>query len=114
MNKVVAILFAISCALTSFTSNSILGAGMWFWIILATGVLVAVSQFLPPLRGLGSIAALLLAVIAVCAVALTLLAATIGGSFNLDQREALLMFAFFLVAVFGFSLVMVIKKVAQE
>ncbi len=110
MNKVVAIFFAISCFATSVTSGNILGVGMWFWIIIATGIFVAVSQFLPALRGLGSVAALLLAVISVCAVILTLLAATIGGSFKLDDRETLLVFSFFMIAVFGFLLVRINKK----
>ena len=52
MNKVVAILFAISCFATSAISNNLLGAGMWFWIIVCTGLFVAVSQFLPALRDL--------------------------------------------------------------
>lgn len=114
MNKTVAILFAMSCFATSFASNSILGAGMWFWVIIATGLFVALSQYRPMLRGIGSAAASLLAVIAVCAVVLTLLAATIGGTFRLGDREALLAFSFFLIAVFGFSLARINKKAAQS
>jgi hypothetical protein len=110
MNKAVAILFAISCLTTSNTSANILGVGMWFWIIAATGIFVAVSQFLPALRQLGSAAALLLALIAVLAVVLTLLAATIGGSFKLDNREALLVFGFFMIAVTGLLLARVNKR----
>lgn len=110
MNKAVAILFAISCLVTSFTSGNILGVGMWFWIISATGIFVAVSQFLPALRGLGSVAAFLLALIAILAVALTLLVATTGGSFKLDNRETVLVFGFFLIAVSGFVLVRVNRK----
>lgn len=110
MNKIVAILFAIACFATSAVSGSILGVGMWFWIIIATGVFVAVSQFVPMLRGLGSVAALLLGVISVCAVGLTLLVATTGGSFKLDNKEALLVFTFFMIAVLGFSLVGINKR----
>lgn len=101
MNRIVAILFAISCFATSIVSGNILGVGMWFWIIIATGLFVAISQFLPILSGLGSVAALLLAVISICAFVLTLLAATIGGSFKLNNSEALLVFGFFMIAVFG-------------
>jgi len=110
MNKVVAILFGIFCFATSAVSNSILGAGMWFWIIIATGIFVAVSQFSPILRVFGSVAALLLGVISVFAVILTLFAATIGGSFELDNREALLVFTFLMIAVFGFSLVIINRR----
>ena len=111
MNKIVAILFAIACFATSAVSGSILGVGMWFWIIIVTGVFVAVSQFFSILRSLGSVAALLLGVVSVCAVVLTLLAATIGGSFKLDSKEALLVVTFFMIAVLGFSLVRINKKI---
>ena len=87
---------------------------MWFWIITATGMFVAASQFLPALRGLGSVAAFLLAVISVLAVVLTLLAATIGGSFELDNREALLVFGFFMIAVSGFLLARINRKPESE
>ena len=110
MNKAVATLFAISCFVTSFTSGNILGIGMWFWIISATGIFVAASQFLPALRGVGRVAAFLLAAISVFAVVLTLLAATIGGSFKLDNRETLLVFGFFMIAVSGFLLTRIDKK----
>ena len=111
MNKIVAICFAIACLATSTVSSRILGVGMWFWIIIVTGLFVAVSQFVPTIRVLGSVMALLLGVISVCAVALTLLAATIGGAFKLDNREALLVFTFLMIAVSGFSLVLINKKV---
>ena len=104
MHKLVAILFAIACFVTSYASANLLGTGMWFWIINTTGVIVAISQFLPTLRGFGSLAALLLAILSVGAVVLTLLAATIGGSFKLDNREVLLVFGFFMIAVSGFLL----------
>ncbi|MGB5607139.1 MAG: hypothetical protein WBN51_11505 [Gammaproteobacteria bacterium] len=110
MNKIVAILFAISCFATSAVSGSILGVGMWFWIIIAAGVFVADSQFAPMFRELGSVAALLLGVISVFAVVLTLLAGTIGGSLKLDNREALLVFTFSMIAVSGLSLVSINKK----
>jgi len=110
MNRIIAILFAIACFATSAVSGNILGAGMWFWIIIATGVFVAVSQFIPVLRQFGSVAALLLGVISVLAVVLTLLAATIGGSFKLGNREALLVFTFLMIAVLGFTLVSINRK----
>lgn len=86
---------------------------MWFWIIIVTGVFVAVSQFLPALRRLGAVAAFLLALISVLAVVLTLLAATIGGSFRLDDREASLVFGFFLIAASGFALARLDKRARE-
>ena len=114
MSKIVAVVFAMSCLLTSYTSATILGVGLWFWIIAATGLFVVASQFVPVLRGVGSAAALLLAVISVLAVVLTLLAATIGGTFKLDNREAVLVFGFFVIAVSGFLLARVNKKRLQR
>ena len=65
---------------------------------------------MPMLRELGAIAATILAMISVCAVVLSLLAATIGGSFELDGRETLLVFSFAMIVVFGFSLARINKK----
>ena len=110
VNRAVAILFAIACLVTSFASASILGVGMWFWIITAPGMFVAVSQFVPALRGFGGVAASLLAAISVIAVVFTLLAATVGGSFKLDSRETLLVFGFFMIVVLGFLLARVNKR----
>lgn len=104
MNKIIAILFALSCFAASAISSSILGIGIWFWIIITAGVFVGASQFVPVLRNPGGRIASRLGIIAVLAVGLTLLAATTGGSFELGGSEALLVFAFFMIAVFGFSL----------
>lgn len=110
MYKVVGIFFALACFSTSALSNSIMGAGMWFWIILATGAFVAVSQFIPILRGPGAGIAGLLSIISVCAVLFGLVAATIGGSFRLETNEALLLFLFFVVAVLGLTLAISFKR----
>lgn len=110
MNKFIAILFACSCFIASYISVTILGIGTWFWIIIATGAFVAASQFHQSLLGLGSIAAGLLGVLSILAVLLGLLAATIGGSFKLDDSESFLLFSFFLIAVFGFTLIWVNRR----
>lgn len=110
MNKTIAILFAVSCFATSALSNSIMGPGMWFWIIIITGVFVALSQFFPKIRVFGAGIAGLLGIVSIFAVLLGLVAATIGGSFKLDTDEALLLFSFFLIAVFGITLVRVNRK----
>lgn len=110
MNRFVAILFALSCVATSFVSGNLLGVGMWFWVILATGFLVAASQFHPSTQSIGAALAGLLGVVSVLAVVLGLVAATIGGSFKLEDNETLLLLCFFLIAVFGFALVRMNKK----
>lgn len=105
MGKVFSLLFALACLSTSVVSARMMGAGLWFWVIMFIGVFVAVSQCMPnaPLmfRGAGAGLALLLSFVAIAAVLLGLLAATIGGSFSLGASEALLLFLFFLIAVFG-------------
>jgi hypothetical protein len=50
----------------------------------------------------------------VCAVALILLASTIGGSSGLGGSEALLAFTFTMIAIFGFSLARVNKKIGKD
>jgi hypothetical protein len=113
MNKVLGAIFAIACVATSAVSGSILGVGMWFWIIIAAGVVVAVTQFIPSTRLIGSVVALLLSIVSLLAVALTLLAATIGGSFRLGTSESLLVFGFAMIAVFGIALVRFNRKAVK-
>tara|TARA_B110000858_G_scaffold198436_1_gene264957 strand:- start:2909 stop:3271 length:363 start_codon:yes stop_codon:yes gene_type:complete len=102
MNKFVGILFAITCFATSALSSSIMGAGLWFWVIIASGLIVAVCQWFPMLQSLAAGVALLLSTLSILAVLLGLLASTIGGSFNIDGSSALLLFLFFVIAVLGF------------
>ncbi len=87
-----------------------LGVGMWFWIIIASGIFVAISQFFSKTQGFGAIVAALIGVISIVAVLLGLLAATVGGSFNSDDDGLLLLLSFFLIAVLGFTLAKINKK----
>jgi len=114
MNKVVAILFTISCFATSWISGIILGVGMWFWIIIASGVFVSISQFLPIIRGVGAVMAGLMGIISIIAVLLGLLAATTGGSFDFDDEGFLLLLSFCFIAMFGFALVIFNKSLKLE
>jgi hypothetical protein len=79
-------------------------------IIIAAGLFVAASQFLPILCEPGGAAVLALGTISVLAAILTLLASTIGGSSGIDGSEALLVFSLSMVAVFEFSLVRIGSK----
>lgn len=81
-----------------------MGVGMWFWVILAAGLLVAACQWIPRLQSLAAGVAFSLSIISILAVLLGLLASTIGGSFNIDSSSAFLLFLFFIIAVLGFVL----------
>ncbi len=87
-----------------------MGAGLWFWVIISTGCIVAISQFFPKIRGAGSGLALILSFISIFAIIFGLVAATIGGSFKMDDSSALLLFLFFIVAVLGFVVASLYKK----
>ena len=114
MNKFLSILIALSCLITSTVSSRMLGVGMWFWIILASGAFVGISQFLPVLVKLGGAVASLMATLSLIAVVLTLLAATTGGSFELGGSEALLVFSFAMIALSGFILARRAAKTAGQ
>lgn len=110
MHKTLGVLFAITCFATAGVSASLMGAGMWFWIIIASGTFVAVSQFYPVIRGAGSGLAVLLGIVSICAVALGLLASTIGGSFRLDDQLAILLLLFFVIFILGLVLGSMFKR----
>ena len=110
MNKIIGISFAIVCFSASALSSNIIGAGMWFWIIIITGLFVAISQYYPRLRGIGSGLAVLLSIISIIAVGLGLLASTIGGSFNIDDSFVLLLFLFFVIFALGIVLGSMYKR----
>ena len=110
MNKIIAVLFAGSCYACAAVSQSIMGVGQWFWVIIVLGSLVLISQFVAKLKALGAVSATLLAIIAICAVVLGLVAATIGGSFRIDDKSALLLFLFFMIALLGFTLAYLHRK----
>ena len=104
MNKLIGILFSFTCMATSAVSNSLMGAGMWFWLIIFIGLFSAVSQFVPKLKGAGSGLALCLSGISIVAIFLGTIASTIGGAFRMDESTILLMLLFFLNAILGFTL----------
>ena len=114
MRKTISILFALLCLGTAALSTNILGPGMWFWIIIVAGIFVGISQFFPGLQSASSVIAGFLSVVSVCAVLLGLLAATVGGSFRLDDNEAFLLMSFALVAVSGLTLVALCRKTKSD
>jgi len=104
MQKITSILFFFACVATSWISSSLLGVGMWFWIIIASGIFVAVSSFIPLFEAVGVAVAGLLATISVIAVLLGLAASTIGDSSDFGGGVGLLLFLFAVIAVLGFIL----------
>jgi hypothetical protein len=114
LSKVIGVFFAIACFATAAMSNSMMGTGFWFWAIIGTGFIVAVSQFYPKLSHAGSGLALLLSLVSVFAVALGLLAGTIGGSFKMDDNSAFLLFLFSLIAILGLAVGILNKQSSRS
>lgn len=110
MHKSVSLLFGFACLATALQSNSILGAGVWFWVILLSGFFVAASAHLPKIASLGAALAAILVIIAIGAILLGLVAATAGGSFRLQPSEALLLFFFGLICIFGVMVIYTNKR----
>ncbi|WP_286266851.1 hypothetical protein [Thalassotalea atypica] len=108
--KITSIVFSLLCLATALVSNTIMGAGMWFWVIVIIGIIVFISAFITKLNIVGVILAGLLSIVSVCAVLLGLLAATIGGSFKLGHLEGLLLVLFALVAITGAIIITLNKK----
>lgn len=104
MQKLLAVLFGLACLATAMISSQILGAGLWSTVMLVTGAFVALSQFIVVLQGLGVALAGLAGLLATGAIMLSLLAANIGGSFNMDDKTGMLLMGFFFMAVLGFTL----------
>lgn len=110
MNKLLGVLFAIACFATAGLSGRMLGVGMWFWIIAGAGLVVAVSQFIPSLRGFATLTASVLAVIAAVAASLALFALVALGGSGPSNEDVLLIFGFAMISVLGFSIVKVNRE----
>ena len=111
MQKAVSILFFCFCLATSWVSSGMLGVGMWFWIIIAGGIFVGLSAFIPLLEALGVAVASMLTAISVIAVLLGLVAVfTLGDSSDFGEGVGLLLFLFAMIAISGFLLGSLQKK----
>lgn len=110
VKNIALIIFVISCFATSGLSFQLLGSGPWGWLIVGAGVYVGISFTFPAIASLGKLVVFILSVFSVAAVVLGFIAATAGGSFNMDDSSALLLFLFFMIAVSGFSLLKVSHK----
>ena len=108
--SITTVVFALGCAAIAWQSAQILGTGFWGWAILATGVFIAAGPYYRRIRGLARVIALVLSIIAFLAVALGLLAATIGGSFNLPDDQALLLLTFGIVGILGVVVFITMKQ----
>ena len=96
-------LFALACLAAAGLSAQILGAGIWGTAFVVFGGLVASGPYFRAMREPARAIALLAAIVAFLAVALGLLAATIGGTFRLPNDQALLLTAIGLIGVFGIA-----------
>ena len=103
-------IFGLACVATMWQSAQILGTGLWGWAFLAVGCFVAVGPYVAALRGPARAVALVFGILAFLAVALGLLAATIGGSFRLPDDQALLLVTFCVVGVFGIVVFKVLRS----
>ena len=103
-------IFALSCVTAAFLSSSILGPGLWAWMMLGTGLAVAASPYFYNWQAVGGVIALIAAALALIATLLGLLAATIGGSFNLPADQALLLVLFLLIGISGIVLFRALQR----
>lgn len=97
-------IFAAACLAAAFLSGNILGVGMWAWLMLGAGIFVGLSVHFPVLAATGRAVGLLAGVLGFIAVALGLLAATIGGGFKLPADQASLLALIFVIAASGIAL----------
>ena len=97
------LLFVSAVAGACGYSMSILGAGMWAWLLLLVAGFVLVSVFVPSLDHMATILGKISGLLAVLALALLLLAATVGGSFRMSESNAIFAVLLVLVALFGLA-----------
>ena len=98
-------LFVIATSVTAWYSAAAVGSGIWGILMLAAAFIVALSVFYAPLRLFAKGIAGAMSVISGLAIALGLLAGTIGGSFNMSREAGSLLICFGVLFVFGIVLV---------
>jgi hypothetical protein len=91
MIGIVRIVFAAAALAFAWFSIALDGSGLWSGIATAGALLVLSSLFLPMLDVPARVIVRLAGILALLAVALTLLAATIGGGFNISPEVQPLM-----------------------
>ncbi|WP_421863549.1 hypothetical protein [Motiliproteus sp.] len=114
MKTISSLLFSLACFATATLSAQMMGAGLWFWIIITAGLVVGASLFSSPLTKPAVALAGCLSVISVGAILLGLVAATIGGSFNMDGDSALLLSLFAVIAISGAGRVLIHKRELRQ
>lgn len=101
MIAIVRTLFVLVAGATVWLSAALDGVGLWGTALAAAIVLVFVSLFLPLLGRIASVVVRATAALAAVALALTLLAGTVGGSFRISESVQPLLFCFFLLIAIG-------------
>ncbi|NNL99294.1 MAG: hypothetical protein HKO62_01000 [Gammaproteobacteria bacterium] len=107
-------IFMLGCIGTFWQSATLLGFGMWGWIILGAGVLVGISPHLPSMRANARAVALILVMLSCIALPLALLAAGTGGAFKLSTDEILLLLGFAMIAVSGIAVARATRRKRVE
>ena len=95
------VVFSAACVSAAFLSFSVLGGGMWAYVLIAAGLLSVVSPYFTPIQPAVGSLAMVGGVLALVASLLGCLAATIGGSFRLPGDQALLLLLLAIIGVTG-------------
>ena len=103
MTSFAKLLFVLAAASASAYSMSVFGPGMWSWIFLGITFLVLVSVFVASLDVFAIILGCVSGVLAGLALALLMLAATVGGSFNMSDSNVVFAVLLVFLMIFGFT-----------
>lgn len=103
MTSVGKVLFAAAALAASGYSMLAFGPGMWSWIFVGVGLTVLVSVFLPQLDLAASMLGRVSGVLSGLAFFLLMLAATVGGSFNMSESNVVFAVMLAVLAVLGLS-----------
>ncbi len=103
MTAVLKACFTLATAATTLYSIHLLGHGPWSWAFLGIALFVALSLGVPPLDRPAIAIGKISGVLALLALALLLLAGTIGGSFRLSQSNVVFAVLLATMGLFGIS-----------
>ncbi len=91
--------------MTAWSSAVMVGTGLWGILILGAAFVVVLSAFYLPLQLFASGIAGLISALSAIAIALGLLAETIGGSFDISKEFGTLLGSFGLLFIAGLAVI---------
>jgi len=97
INRIIALLLAITCIAIAMLSSELVGPGMWGMIILVSGLFIGISPYFRATILPGRAISILLCIICIGAFVLGMVAGTIGS--GLDQEEKLFLFLFLIAGI---------------